>query len=61
VLRVEIPITFRDSYLPLTAPDEVSVSQIIEYNSRIGVVNWNTAYAGDAPLKTYEIWRDGLR
>ena len=24
-------------------------------------LSWNTAYAGDAPIRTYEIWRDGTK
>jgi len=25
------------------------------------VITWNTAYASDAPLEVYEIWRDGAK
>jgi hypothetical protein len=32
-----------------------------ENNIRKASVSWNTAYAGDAPIKTYEIWRDGAK
>lgn len=47
--------------ISLTAPTDISVTQKYEYTVRIAVVNWNTAYAGDAPLKTYEIWCDGTK
>ncbi len=50
---------FQNAALPLTAPKEVSVVQNKENNIRYATISWNTAYAGDAPIKTYEIWRDG--
>ena len=43
---------------PLTAPKEVSIVQNKENNVRNATINWNTAYAGDAPIKSYEVWRD---
>ena len=52
---------FQETFSPLTAPKDVSVEQINENNVRKAFISWNTAYAGDAPLKTYEIWRDGIR
>lgn len=52
---------FQVPLMPLTAPAEVTVSQVFENNNRNVMLNWNTAYAGDAPLKTYEIWRDGSK
>jgi hypothetical protein len=52
---------FQVPLMPLTAPKEVTVSQTRENNQRDVIVSWNTAYAGDAPLKTYEIWRDGTK
>jgi hypothetical protein len=52
---------FQLAALPLTAPKQVAVLQSREQNLRSITVNWNTAYAGDAPMTSYEIWRDGSR
>jgi len=52
---------FQNAALPLTAPKEVSVVQNKGNSLRNATINWNTAYAGDAPIKTYEIWRDGAK
>jgi hypothetical protein len=52
---------FQTAAVPLTAPKEVSVVHKEENNIRKATISWNTAYAGDAPIKTYEIWRDGGR
>ena len=49
---------FQNSARPLMAPSELTVSQNKEGNSRKAFVHWDTAYAGDAPIITYEIWRD---
>jgi aryl-alcohol dehydrogenase-like predicted oxidoreductase len=50
---------FQTAARPLSAPDEVTVAQKMENNVRIATLSWNTAYASDAPMKSYEIWRDG--
>lgn len=50
---------FQNSAKPLTAPQEVSVQQKNENNLRTATINWNTAFAADSALKSYEIWRDG--
>jgi aryl-alcohol dehydrogenase-like predicted oxidoreductase len=52
---------FQTAALPLTAPKELSVVQKNENNIRSAAISWNTAYAGDAPIRTYEIWRDGTK
>ena len=52
---------FQTTALPLTPPKEVSIVQNKENNLRNASIRWNTAYAGDAPIKTYEIWRDGVK
>jgi aryl-alcohol dehydrogenase-like predicted oxidoreductase len=52
---------FQTTALPLTPPKEVSIVQNKENNLRNASISWNTAYAGDAPIKTYEIWRDGVK
>ena len=49
---------FQREALPLTAPEEISVRQSRENNLRNVTVAWNSAFAGDAPLLSYEIWRD---
>jgi len=52
---------FQLAAIPLTAPKDVSATQNNDNNVRNVTISWNTAYAGDAPLKTYEIWRDGQK
>jgi hypothetical protein len=52
---------FQNAALPLTAPKEVSVVQNKGNNVRNATLSWNTAYAGDARIKNYEIWRDGTK
>jgi aryl-alcohol dehydrogenase-like predicted oxidoreductase len=52
---------FQNSAVPLTAPKEISVTQNMSGNVRSASLSWNTAYAGDAPIRTYEIWRDGAK
>jgi len=52
---------FQYEALPLTAPKEVTAAQNKENNLRNVTVNWSTAYAGDAPINAYEIWRDGAK
>ena len=39
----------------------VSVVQTKENNKRNVKVSWNTAYAGDSPITSYEVWRDGTK
>ncbi len=48
---------FQKPYQDLTAPREAKVS--VENNKT--VVSWQTAYAGDAPISKYEVWRDGKK
>jgi len=52
---------FQNAAVFLTAPKEVTAVQNKNNNVRTTIINWNTAYAGDAPIKSYEIWRDGTR
>jgi predicted aldo/keto reductase-like oxidoreductase len=49
---------FQLPFMGLTAPKDVVVNQMLENNARVAVLGWSTAYAADAPLKSYEIWRD---
>ena len=52
---------FQMAALPLTTPMEVSVLQNKVNNVRNATISWNSAYAGNAPIKTYEIWRDKVK
>jgi hypothetical protein len=45
----------------LTAPENVSVVQKKIGSKRDVTVSWNTAYAGDSPIASYEVWRDGAK
>lgn len=44
----------------LTAPTNVTVSQKKAGKDRYVEINWDTAFAGDMPLKNYDILRDGI-
>jgi hypothetical protein len=52
---------FQTPALALAAPKEVFVNQLSVDNTRKVVVGFSTAYAFDAPLSRYEIWRDGSK
>jgi hypothetical protein len=43
---------------PLSPPREPAVTQEHRNRQRIVRLTWQTAYAGDQPLRHYEIWRD---
>jgi hypothetical protein len=43
----------------LTPPAHVMVKQRTAGNDRFTEITWDTAFAGDSPVKSYEIWRDG--
>jgi len=45
----------------LTAPENPSISQEVKNNQRIVSLKWHTAYAGDEPVKNYEILRDNKK
>lgn len=42
----------------LTAPGDPSISQQLKDEQRVINLTWHTAYAGNEPIKTYEILRD---
>jgi aryl-alcohol dehydrogenase-like predicted oxidoreductase len=42
----------------LTPPREAAVRQEMRHGSRLALLQWQTAYAGDEPILSYEIWRD---
>jgi aryl-alcohol dehydrogenase-like predicted oxidoreductase len=48
---------FQKAYLDLTPPREAKVS----FNEKGAIISWHTAYAGDAAIDRYEIWRDGSK
>lgn len=52
---------FQMSETGLSAPVSLQASQEMRNEERNVILNWNSAYAGDQPLKNYEIWRDGQR
>ena len=43
----------------LTSPDKPEIKQEMMGDDRVVTLAWNTAIAGDEPIKGYEIWRDG--
>jgi len=49
---------FQSAGLGLLAPAKVLANQRKTGNERIVDISWHTAFAGDMPLKSYEIWRD---
>lgn len=52
---------FQNSAIPLTAPKTVKAVQKPRGYMIENVVSWDTAFAGDAPVRQYEIWRDGTK
>ena len=52
---------FQMAALPLTPPSEIKISQVMDENTRKVLIEWNTALAGDAPVKRYELWRDDIK
>jgi len=52
---------FQVSAVPLGPPREPAVAQAVRGGQRIARVTWQTAYAGDQPIRHYEIRRDGRK
>lgn len=52
---------FQMEYSGLTSPTGFTIAQENRDGKRVVRVSWNTAYAGDAPIKRYELWRDGQK
>jgi aryl-alcohol dehydrogenase-like predicted oxidoreductase len=52
---------FQVPAIGLTPPGEITVNQSLENNARNILLGWSTAFAGVAPLKSYEIWRDDAK
>jgi aryl-alcohol dehydrogenase-like predicted oxidoreductase len=46
---------------PLGAPREATVVQERRDERRFARVTWQTAYAGDRPIRLYEVWRDNQK
>ncbi len=46
---------------PLGAPRDPAVSQAKQGDRRVVGLAWQTAYAGDSPIRHYEVWRDGQK
>ncbi len=42
----------------LTPPRDAAARQEVQDGKRLARVQWQTAYAGDEPILSYEIWRD---
>jgi aryl-alcohol dehydrogenase-like predicted oxidoreductase len=49
---------FQNPYQDLTAPGEVKVK--VEKEEK-ALITWHTAYAGDAAIDHYEVWRNGAK
>jgi len=45
----------------LTPPREAAAQQEMRNGRRLARLHWQTAYAGDEPIVSYEIWRDQKR
>ncbi len=43
----------------LTPPDTPEIKQEMKGDERVVALTWNTAIAGNTPIRGYEIWRDG--
>jgi len=45
----------------LTAPQDAGILQGKEGDRRLVTLSWNSALAGETPVSTYEIWKDGIK
>ena len=50
---------FQEKDAQLTPPNQIRISQELLNDNRIVTIQWDTAFAGDEPLKDYVILRDG--
>jgi hypothetical protein len=48
---------FQKPFQELTAPRDVKV----EINNHVATITWHTAYAGDAAIDRYEIWKEDVK
>jgi aryl-alcohol dehydrogenase-like predicted oxidoreductase len=49
---------FQLPHQELTGPRDAAVVQDVRDGKRVARLRWQTAYAGDEPIVSYEIWRD---
>ena len=49
---------FQREYIGLTPPNNVKVKEVANVGNRSYEVMWDTAYAGDAPIVSYDILLD---
>ncbi len=52
---------FQTSAKPLSAPRNVELKTTANKQGKSVQIEWQTAYAGDAPINHYQIWRDGIK
>ncbi len=52
---------FQNPPVPLTPPREIALKPSDTQNGRKMHISWQTAFAADAPIKEYQIWRDGVK
>jgi aryl-alcohol dehydrogenase-like predicted oxidoreductase len=45
----------------LTVPQEQALAQDKAGDQRVVTLSWNSALAGDDPVSTYEVWKDGMK
>jgi aryl-alcohol dehydrogenase-like predicted oxidoreductase len=48
---------FQRAFQELTPPRDAHVSR----NKQVNIITWHTAFAGDAAIDRYEIWKDGAK
>lgn len=49
---------FQRESVPMSAPRDIEINQKKQDDQRAVELTWHTAFAGNAPLKRYEVWRD---
>ncbi len=52
---------FQRQAVSLLPPREVNASRQVAMNTEKVIVGWHTAFAGQSPLKKYEVWCDGKK
>jgi hypothetical protein len=52
---------FQKQAVSLVPPAHVNVFILTASNNNKVVIGWNTAFAGPAALRSYEVWRDGSK
>jgi len=49
---------FQRENVPMSAPRQITIDQKKQDDQRSIKLSWHTAFAGNAPLNRYEVWRD---